>query len=95
MKNAEMHENANIPEQVQSPSQQPAADRAGAKLLEEYEARLGVARERFDQHPAVRALFRDPIDPVKLEAFLIPAQGRVAFTDVFGPAIECSGRITG
>jgi hypothetical protein len=71
MKNAEMHEIANIPEQVQGPSQQPAADRAGAKLLEEYEARLRVARERFDQHPAVRALFHEPIDPVTLEAFLI------------------------
>jgi hypothetical protein len=39
-----------------------------ATLIKEYEARLAIARERFDQHPAVRTLFRDPIDPVTLEA---------------------------
>jgi len=47
------------------------ADSTGATLLEAYEARLAFARQRFDQHPAVRALFHHPIDPVTLEAFLI------------------------
>jgi hypothetical protein len=71
MENTEMREFTNISQQVQSPSQPAVADRAGAQLLYEYEVRLGLARERFDRHPAVRALFREPIDPVRLEAFLI------------------------
>lgn len=44
---------------------------SGAILVEEYEARLAIAREHFDRHPAVRAIFHEPIDPVSLEAFLI------------------------
>jgi hypothetical protein len=44
---------------------------SGATLVEEYEARMAIARERFDRHPAVRALFQEPIDPVTMEAFLI------------------------
>jgi hypothetical protein len=44
---------------------------AAATVLEEYEASLAIARERFDEHAAVRALFHDPIDPVTLESFLI------------------------
>jgi hypothetical protein len=44
---------------------------ANTTLLEEYEARLAAARERFDRHPAVIALFRGPIDPVTMKAFLI------------------------
>ena len=44
---------------------------SGSILVEEYEARLAIARERFDRHPAVRALFHEPIDPVSMEAFLI------------------------
>jgi hypothetical protein len=71
MKNTGMPKIANRREQVWSPSRQAVVDEADAKLLEEYESRLFIARERFDQHPAVRALFRDPIDPVTLEAFLI------------------------
>jgi hypothetical protein len=62
-------------------------------FIEEYVARLAIARERFDQHPAVRALFRDPIDPVTLEAFPIPAQGRVAFTDVSVPQLSTTGEL--
>jgi len=62
---------ANRAKQVGSLSRHSAVEGAGATLLEEYEARLAVARERFDQHPAVKALFRDPIDPTALEAFLI------------------------
>src|SRR6516162_8822553 len=71
MNNTGMPEIANRTEQVGSLSRHFAAEGAGATLLEEYEARLAVARERFDQHPAVKALFRDPIDPTALEAFLI------------------------
>ena len=52
-------------------TQQGVTGRAGATLIEEYEVALARTRERFDQHPAVRALFRDPIDPVTMEAFLI------------------------
>jgi hypothetical protein len=44
---------------------------AGAKLLEAYEAGIGPARERFDHHPAVMSLFRLPMEPVTMEAFLI------------------------
>ena len=50
-----------MPEIAKSPSLQ-----AVATLVDEYEARLAIARERFHQHPAVRALFRDPIDPITL-----------------------------
>jgi hypothetical protein len=71
MKNTGASEISNAREQKGSPLQRAVADGAGATLLEEYEARLAIVRERFDQHPAVRALFRDPIDPVTLEAFLI------------------------
>jgi hypothetical protein len=45
--------------------------RAGSTSLEAYESRVTIARDRFDQSPAVRALFQDPIDAVTLEAFLI------------------------
>jgi hypothetical protein len=58
-------------EQAGSRLRQAVADGSGATLLEEYEARLAIARERFDQHPAVRALFHNPIAPVTMEAFLI------------------------
>jgi hypothetical protein len=71
MKNTGMSEISNAPEREVSPLRRAVADGAGATLLEEYEARLAIARERFDQHPAVRALFRNPIDPVTMEAFLI------------------------
>jgi hypothetical protein len=46
-------------------------NKAAATVLEKYEASLAIARERFDQHAAVRALFHEPIDPVALERFLI------------------------
>ncbi len=45
---------------------------AGACLLvDEYEARMTPARQRFDQHPAVAALFRERLEPDTLEAFFI------------------------
>jgi hypothetical protein len=45
---------------------------AGAfPLVEDYEARLTPARQRFDQHPAAAALFRERLAPDTLEAFLI------------------------
>jgi hypothetical protein len=71
MENTGMPGIANRGEPVGSRSRLAVANGADAKLLEEYEAKLAIARERFDQHPAVRALFRDPIAPVTLEAFLI------------------------
>lgn len=71
MRNNGMPEIANRREQTANPSRLAVVNRTDAKLLEEYEARLAIARERFDQHPSVRALFRDPIEPVTLEAFLI------------------------
>lgn len=37
----------------------------------EYEALLAPARQRFDQHPSVAALFRDKAEPETFEAFLI------------------------
>jgi hypothetical protein len=42
-----------------------------SRLIDEYEAKIAPARERFDRHPAVRALFHSPIDPDTLEAFLV------------------------
>jgi hypothetical protein len=60
MNNSEMPEIANRPKRAGSPSRH--APDGAVRLLEEYEARLAVARERFDRHPTVRALFRDPID---------------------------------
>lgn len=39
--------------------------------VEEYEALLASARQRFDEHPSVAALFRDRLEPATLEAFLI------------------------
>jgi len=45
---------------------------AGAcPLMDEYETRLTPARQRFDRHPSVAALFRASLDPDTLEAFLI------------------------
>ena len=60
MKNTGVSEIAGGPEPMRS-----------ASLLGEYEARLAAARERFERHSAVRALFHNPIDSVTLEAFLI------------------------
>jgi hypothetical protein len=56
---------------VGNPLRRTVANGVSARPLEQYEARLAIARERFDQHPAVRALFHDPIDRVTLERFLI------------------------
>ena len=39
--------------------------------VDEYEALLAPARQRFDEHPSVGALFRDRLEPDTLEAFLI------------------------
>src|SRR5436305_9640909 len=39
--------------------------------VEEYDALLAPARQRFDRHPSVAALFRDPLEPEILEASLI------------------------
>jgi hypothetical protein len=45
---------------------------AGAcPLMDEYDTRLRPARQRFDQHPAAAALFRESLEPDTLEAFLI------------------------
>jgi hypothetical protein len=40
-------------------------------LMDEYDARLAPARQRFDQHPTSVALFRERLGPDTLEAFLI------------------------
>jgi hypothetical protein len=40
-------------------------------MVDEYEALMAPARRRFDEHPAVAALFRDKLEPETLEAFLI------------------------
>jgi hypothetical protein len=58
-------------ERVGSPLRHAVPHGVAATRLEQYEASVAIARERFDQHPAVRALFHDPIDPVTLESFLI------------------------
>jgi hypothetical protein len=69
--NNRVSEISNAPEQVGSLLPQAVADGTVATLLEAYEARLAIARERFDQHPAVRALFHNTITPATMEAFLI------------------------
>jgi hypothetical protein len=40
-------------------------------MVDEYEALMPPARQRFDEHPAVAALFRDRLEIETLEAFLI------------------------
>lgn len=40
-------------------------------LIADYEASLGSVREEFDRHPAVQALFYQPMEPVAMEEFLI------------------------
>ena len=69
--NNRMSEIFDAPEQVGSLLPQAVSAGTGATLVEEYEAGLAIARERFDHHPAVRALFYDPIEPATMEAFLI------------------------
>jgi hypothetical protein len=71
MNKTDIHEIADRRKNLESPRRQADANRAGSELLEQYEVRMAMARERFDQDPAVRALFHDAIDPVTLEAFLI------------------------
>lgn len=58
-------------EHMGSPMRHGVRNGVSATPLEQYEGRLAVTRERFDQDPAVRALFHEPIDPVTLESFLI------------------------
>jgi hypothetical protein len=58
-------------EQVRIPLRDTVPNEASARPLEQYELRLAIARERFDQHPAVRALFHDPVEPLTLERFMI------------------------
>lgn len=43
----------------------------GVRLLAQYEAQLGAAREQFDQHSAVVTLFHGAMAPAAMEAFLI------------------------
>jgi hypothetical protein len=71
MNNTGMSEMSNTREQVGRPLPHAVGTGVTATLIEEYEARLAIARKRFDEHRAVRALFRDPIDPLTMEAFLI------------------------
>src|SRR5690348_15448327 len=40
-------------------------------MVDQYEALMAPARQRFDEHPAVAALFRDRLEVKTLEAFLI------------------------
>ena len=37
----------------------------------EYDQLLTPARQRFDRHPSIAAIFRNPLEPVILERFLI------------------------
>src|ERR1017187_5466211 len=68
MKHTTMSEISNTLGPAGSASRQGTSNGAAATLFEDYEARLAIARERFDRHPAVTALFRGPIDPVTMEA---------------------------
>jgi hypothetical protein len=70
MKTTARSEIANKREHVESP-RHAMPNGVATTLLEQYEASLSIARERFDRHAGVRALFYDPIDPVTLESFLI------------------------
>jgi hypothetical protein len=40
-------------------------------MVDQYEALMAPARQRFDEHPAIAALFRDGLEVKTLEAFLI------------------------
>jgi len=71
MNNVGIHEMVSRRGHPESPSRQTGIDGAVVPRLEEYESRVAIARQRFDQHPASRALFYDPIDPITLQEFLI------------------------
>ena len=71
MNKTDIHEIADRQEKVESPARQADANKAGPKLFEQYEVKIAMARDQFDRHHAVRALFHNPIDPLTLEAFLI------------------------
>ncbi len=49
----------------------PGSARTSESLIEEYEDSLGPVREGFDRHPAVLALFQQPLEAVGMEKFLI------------------------
>ena len=96
MKNTTMSEISNTLGPAGSASRQGMSNGAAATLFEDYEARLAIARERFDRHPAVTALFRGPIDPVTMEAFLISfAIAGVRMTEPVEGWIRRAGRRCG
>jgi len=56
---------------LQDVRNQTGSARTSESLIEEYEGSLGPVREEFDRHPAVLALFRQPMEAVDMEKFLI------------------------
>jgi len=60
-----------------SPSGAPTQAHGGKRApeacprVDEYEALVASARQRFEEHPAIAALFRDRLEPATLEAFLV------------------------
>jgi hypothetical protein len=65
-------------------------------MIEQYESQIAVARQYFDQHPAVRKVCRGETDPRTLEAFLIyfSALG-VGMTEPVGGWIRRAGERCG
>jgi hypothetical protein len=56
---------------LQEDRNQTGSARTGESLIEDYEVNLGPVREEFDCHATVRALFRQPLEAVAMEKFLI------------------------
>lgn len=71
MNDAGIHEMVSHRGHPESPSQRTTIDGVGVPRLEEYESGVAIARQRFDQHPAARALFYDPIEAIAMQQFLI------------------------
>jgi hypothetical protein len=56
---------------LQEVGRQTGSERTSESLIEEYEGGLRLAREEFNSHPAVLALFHRPMEAIDMETFLI------------------------
>jgi len=56
---------------TQSATETVPLPEASAIGVATYEQLMGPARSRFENHPSIAALFRNPLEPITLERFLI------------------------
>jgi hypothetical protein len=59
------------PAEIPAPAAAGAGSAFAAEQVAKYDDMLAPARQRFDQHAAVEALFRKPLESVTMERFLI------------------------